>query len=162
VIDIGRDDAAAARHLLAHEFRRDKERHRRAEALAVFARGLRGFEHFFAAEIFALGDVDHFLGDDSGARPFELSQGVRGTFPSPLWGGVRGGGGVRLARRPPSLTLPRKGGGNRNAAHRPRRVRETPREMLAAGIAVVDRLDRPAVVVLDAAARLHPFDARAL
>jgi hypothetical protein len=34
--------------------------------------------------------------------------------------------------------------------------------MLATGIAVIDRLDRPAVIVLDAAARLDPFDARAV
>jgi hypothetical protein len=84
-------------------------------------------KHLLAAEIFALGDVDHFLGDHAGARPFELRQRMRG-----------------------------------DALHRPRRVRETARQMLAAGIAVVDRLNRPAVIVLDAAARLDPFDARAL
>jgi hypothetical protein len=33
--------------------------------------------------------------------------------------------------------------------------------MLAADIAVVDRLDRPALIFLDAAALTHPFDPRA-
>ena len=42
-----------------------------------------------------------------------------------------------------------------------RRVGEIARQMLAADIAVVDRLDRPAFVLLDAAAFLHPFDAGA-
>jgi len=50
-------------------------------------------------------------------------------FPSPLWGGVRGGGrslgqdwSVKL--RPPSLALPHKGGGNT-----PERVRENAAEL---------------------------------
>src|SRR6185295_8405728 len=46
--------------------------------------------------------------------------GTRGLFPSPLWGGVRGGGPniLRLPYRstdsvlPPSPTLPHKGGGS--------------------------------------------------
>jgi hypothetical protein len=35
-------------------------------------------------------------------------------FPSPLWGGVRGGGNPdgRRSAIPPSLSLPHKGGGN--------------------------------------------------
>src|SRR5712671_699232 len=41
----------------------------------------------------------------------------RGLLPSPLWGGAEGGGPKAKARPsrlapPPSLTLPRKGGGN--------------------------------------------------
>jgi ABC-type uncharacterized transport system substrate-binding protein len=48
------------------------------------------------------------------------------VFPSPLWGGVRGGGGWRNRSGPhshttvlrPSLTLPHKGGGNRLSLHR--------------------------------------------
>ena len=47
-------------------------------------------------------------------------------------------------------------------AQRPRRVGEIAREMLAGDIAVVDRLDRAAVIFLDAAALLDPFDAGAL
>ena len=47
-----------------------------AEALAVVVRGLRALEHLLAAEILALGDVDHLLGDDAGARPFELRDGL--------------------------------------------------------------------------------------
>ena len=112
---------------LAHEFRRDEQRHRSAEALAVVGAFLRDVEHCLAAEIFALGDVDHFLGDDALARPFELRH--------------------RLA-------------GQR--AHRARRVGEIPREVLAGDVAVIDRLDRAAVIFLDAAALLHPCDAGAL
>ena len=86
MIDVGRNDGAAARHLVAHEFRRDEQRHRSAEALAVVMGGLRDVEHFLAAEIFALGDVDHFLGDDAGARPFELGEGVLAVCSLPLEG----------------------------------------------------------------------------
>ena len=127
MIDVGRDDGAAARHLVAHEFRRDVKRHRRAEALAVLARGLRRLEHLLAAEIFALGDIDHFLGDDAGARPFELSERLVAVCSG--------------------------------TAQRPRRVRETAREMLAARIAVVDRFDGAALIFLDTAALLDPGDA---
>jgi hypothetical protein len=36
------------------------------------------------------------------------------VFPSPLWGGVRGGGNPNADRSgiPPSLSLPHKGGGD--------------------------------------------------
>ena len=131
-------------------------------------RGLRALQHHLAAEIFALGDVDHFLGDDPGAGPFELGEGF---FPSPLWGGARGGGremtcGRRRLRlrsrrclrlRP---TLPHKGGGS-DRPQRLRRIRKTPRQMLAADVAVVDRLDGAALVFLDAAAFAHPGGAPA-
>ena len=127
VIDVARNDGAAARHLVAHEFRRDEQRHRGAETFAVVMGGLRDVEHLLAAEIFALGDVDHFLGDDALARPFELRH--------------------RMAVEP---------------AQRARRIGEIARQMLAGGVAVIDRLDRPAVIFLDAAALLHPCDARAL
>src|SRR5690606_16391973 len=43
-----------------------------------------------------------------------------------------------------------------------RRVRKIAREVLAGDVAVVDRLDRAAFIFLDAAALLHPGDARAL
>src|SRR5215471_17126745 len=48
----------------------------------------------------------------------------RALFPSPLWGGVRGGGGAMSHRRrgialPPSPPLPHKGGGSRpSVCHR--------------------------------------------
>src|SRR4051812_8398542 len=89
----------------------------------------------------------------------------RGVFPSPLWGGVRGGGrSCFSAIRPPSLTLPHKGGGNGevrglNSAHRTWRVGEIAREVLARNIAVVDRLDRAAIVFLNPAALAHPISA---
>ena len=86
MIDVGRNDGAAARHFAAHEFRRDEERHGGAEAFAVVVRRLRALQHCLAAEIFALGDVDHFLGDDARTRPFELGEGEV-YFPLPLVGG---------------------------------------------------------------------------
>src|SRR5262249_58941777 len=117
VIDVGWNDGAAARHFAAHEFRRDVGRHRGAKTLAVGERGLGALELTLAAEIFALGDVDHFLGDHAGARPFELRQWVS----------------ITRANR----TLCRG---------------EIAGEVLAADIAVVDRLDGTPVVILDAAA----------
>ncbi len=127
VVDVGRDDGAAARHLVAHEFWRDEERHRGAKAFAVVMAFLRDVEHLFAPEIFALGDVDHFLGDDALFRPFELRDG-------------------RIAR----------------AAQRLWRIREIARQMFSGDVAVVDRLDRAALVFLDATALLHPCGAGAL
>ncbi len=126
VVDIGRNDGAAARDLAAHEFRRDEQRHRGAKALAVVMCGLGAVQLFLAAEVLALGDVDHFLGDDAGLGPLVL--------------------GDRLAVQ---------------RAPRFRRVGEIARQMLAGDVAVVDRLDRPAVVLLDAAAFFHPLDAGA-
>ena len=72
VVDVGRDDGAARGHFLAHELRRDERRQRRAEAFAVGQPRLGLVEHRPAAEVFAGRDVDHLLGDHTGARPFEL------------------------------------------------------------------------------------------
>ena len=126
MIDVGRDDGAAARDLGAHEFRRDEGRDRGAKAFAVGERRLGALELLLTPEVFALGDIDHFLGDDAGPRKFELRHGLAVLRP-----------------------------------HRLRRVGEGAREMLARDIAVIDRLDRPAFIFLDAAALLHPFRARA-
>src|SRR5712692_7760627 len=52
-------DGTPARHLAAHELGRDEQRHRGAEALAVGGRRLGPLEHLLAAEVLALGDVDH-------------------------------------------------------------------------------------------------------
>ena len=60
----------------------------------------------------------------------------------------------------PHPTLPHREGGRRSA-QRLRRVREIARQVLAADIAVVDRLHRAAVILLDAAALLHPGEAGA-
>src|SRR6185312_4329872 len=63
VIDIGRDDSAAASDLVTHEFGSDEGRDRRAKILAIGER-LRGLvEYGFAPEILALGDIDHLLRD---------------------------------------------------------------------------------------------------
>ena len=78
VIDVRGNDRAAARHFRAHELRRHEGRHRCAEALAVGERGLRALELDLAAEVLARRDVDHLLGDDAGARPFELGHRLAG------------------------------------------------------------------------------------
>ncbi len=137
MIDVARNDGASARDLAAHEFGRDEQRHGGAEAFTVVMRGLRAVEHGLAAEILALGDVDHLLGDDAGARPFELGDLPPYLFPA--CGGGWGGGG----------------------AQRPVRVGEVAGEVLAGHVAVVHRLDGAAFVFLDPAALAHPFDAGA-
>ena len=73
MVDVGRDDGAAARDFVAHEFRRDEGGQRRAKTFAVGDGCLRALQHFLAAEILALGDVDHFLGDDAGARRIRIA-----------------------------------------------------------------------------------------
>ena len=72
VVDVAGDDGAAARDLGAHEFRRDEGGDFGAKAFAVGERGFRAFELLLAAEVFALGDVDHLFRDDAGAGEFEL------------------------------------------------------------------------------------------
>src|SRR5262249_31136897 len=66
------DDGAAAGDLAADEFRCDEGGHRSAEAFAVGEGGFRALELLLAAEVLALRDVDHLLGDDAGAGEFEL------------------------------------------------------------------------------------------
>src|SRR5262249_58337650 len=60
------------RNLAAHEFRLDESRPRGAEALALGKRGLGALELLLATEVLAFGDIDHFLGDDAGARELQL------------------------------------------------------------------------------------------
>ena len=72
MVDVAGDDGAAARDLGADEFRRDEGGHFGAKAFAVGKGGFGAFELLLAAEVFALGDVDHLLGDDAGAGEFEL------------------------------------------------------------------------------------------
>ncbi len=64
MVDVGRDDGAAARDFGAHEFGRHQRGNVGAEALAV--------GKLRAAEILAHRDVFHLLGDDAGAGIFEL------------------------------------------------------------------------------------------
>ncbi len=70
MIDVGRDDGAAARDFLTNEFRRHLIGDIRAEGFAV--------GQSRAAEIFADRDIFHLLGDDSGARIFELCDALSG------------------------------------------------------------------------------------
>ncbi len=72
MVDVGRDDGAAARDFAAHEFRRDESGQRAAELLAVGQRRFGAVELLLAAEVLALGDVDHFLGDDAALAPIRI------------------------------------------------------------------------------------------
>ena len=79
MIDIGGDDGAAARDFAPHEFRCDERGQRGAEALPVFQPG-GGFAGLtLASDILAMGDEDHFLGDDPGPRQLELRHGTTGA-----------------------------------------------------------------------------------
>ena len=72
VVDVGGNDGAPARDLAAHEFRRD-EGGTAAPKLSPSASAASARSSLqLAAEILALGDVDHLLGDDAGARELEL------------------------------------------------------------------------------------------
>ena len=72
VVDVGRNDGAAAGDLGANEFRCDERRNFGAETFAVGDARLGLFQRLRAAEVFAVRDVDHFLGDDAGAGEFIL------------------------------------------------------------------------------------------
>ena len=72
VIDVGGDDGAPQRNLLAHEFGRDEFWNVGAETLAVGQTLGRAGHRGLPREILAMGDVDHLLGDDPGASEFEL------------------------------------------------------------------------------------------
>ena len=72
MVDVAGDDGPAARDLGADEFRRDEGGDFRAKAFAVGQCGFGAFELLLAAEVFALGDVDHLFRDDAGAGEFEL------------------------------------------------------------------------------------------
>src|SRR5579864_8250377 len=64
MIDIRRNDGAAARHLVAYEFRRDLVGDRRAEGISVSQRR--------APQILSRCDEFHLLGDDSCTGMVEL------------------------------------------------------------------------------------------
>ncbi len=72
MVDVGGDDGAAARDFGSHELRRHEVWERRAEALPAGETrlGLTGSAN--AAEILAMRDIGHLLGDDAGAGEFEL------------------------------------------------------------------------------------------
>ncbi|SSW71626.1 hypothetical protein AVE30378_04655 [Achromobacter veterisilvae] len=85
VVDIRRDDGAAARDLVAHELGRDGSRNGGAEGLArvlaqqaldhllaVGAAGAQRFQVLFAAQVFADGHEFHFRRDDAAARVVHL------------------------------------------------------------------------------------------
>ena len=72
VIDIGRNDRASTRDFVAHKFRRYEFGDVGAKAFAVGKTRFCGVERAVAAQIFAMRDIDHFFGDNSGAGEFEL------------------------------------------------------------------------------------------
>ena len=72
MIDVGGDDGAAARDLRANKLRRHEGGQARAEALAVGKPRFRFVDLPRAPDIFSMRDIVHLLGDDPGARQFEL------------------------------------------------------------------------------------------
>ena len=65
MIDIGGNNRAARRDFITDKFWRDESGNIRAEALPCRNAFFCALNHFFTAQIFALGDVNHFLGDDA-------------------------------------------------------------------------------------------------
>jgi hypothetical protein len=78
VVDVGRDDGAAAGDLAADEFGGDEGGDVCAEVFAIGAAFFRSSEHGFAADVLAVGDVGHLGGDDAGAGVLELGEGAAG------------------------------------------------------------------------------------
>src|SRR5215471_1741633 len=76
MVDVRRNDRAPARDFAAYEFRRDESGYRCAKALTIGKCGFRALQLLLASQVLTLGDVDHFLGDDAGTRPFELGYGL--------------------------------------------------------------------------------------
>ena len=72
MVDVAGDDGAAARDLGADELRRDEGGDFGAKAFAVGEGCFGTIELLLAAEVFALGDVDHLFRNDAGAGEFEL------------------------------------------------------------------------------------------
>jgi len=97
MIDIGGDDRAAARDLVADELRGDESGNRGAKTLAILEPCLRVFRHLLAAEIFPRGGKNHFLRDDPRRGQFILA--VTGRIRrDPLRGDrFAGHGGTRSA-----------------------------------------------------------------
>ncbi len=72
MVDIGRNDRKPVRHLLAHKFRRHKFRYGCPKTLP-FRQLVTGILYrLLAAQVFALRDIDHLFGDDTGARKLKL------------------------------------------------------------------------------------------
>src|SRR5690554_5224586 len=85
MVDVGRDDGAPSRHLVSHELWRDVfgqagtetlagvlAQHHVRHFLTFWARGAKGFDVFFAVQVFADGDVFHLRRDDAFARVVHL------------------------------------------------------------------------------------------
>ena len=78
VIDVGGNDRSPSRYFLAHEFRRDEFGDGCAEAFAIGETISSRFHRLLARQVLAMGDIDHFFGDDPGAREFELGDELAG------------------------------------------------------------------------------------
>src|ERR1051326_2270221 len=89
MVDVRRNDGAAAGDLGTDKFRRDEGWNFGAETFAVRDAGFRLLQCPRAAEVLAMRDVDHFLGDDAGARELILRHQLACRAP-PNPGGPRG------------------------------------------------------------------------
>ncbi|GBF27631.1 hypothetical protein MnTg02_02688 [bacterium MnTg02] len=72
MVDVRGDDRPAARHLVADKFGRDVLRQSGAETLAIFELIFGPIESGLASQILPVGDIDHLIGNDPGARAFKL------------------------------------------------------------------------------------------
>ena len=79
----------------ADKFWADEPGNPRPEALAGRQAGLGILEHLAPPKIFTLGNIDHFLGDHPGARPFKLRDTGRRACSLPPCGGGLGRGVAR-------------------------------------------------------------------
>ena len=134
VVDIGGDDGPAARHFAAHELRRDEGRQRRAEALPVFEARFRLIGLAPAADILAMGDIDHLARDNAGPRQFELGHRAAGKpaqrLPLDREGALEMGGAdiaVVLGPNRPALDRSRPRRAPRSTAHAARAARASRR-----------------------------------
>ncbi len=79
MVDVRRDYGAAACDLVADELRGDEGGDGGTEILAVRPPLLRPRQHLLPAQILAMGDVDHLLGDDPRARELVLRDRLAGA-----------------------------------------------------------------------------------
>ncbi len=109
VVDVGGDDGAAAGDLVAHELGGDEGGDLGAEGLAVLQALLGALQHGGAAEVLAVRDVAHLLGDDPGAG--ELVLGDRLALAADQQGGLGGAWGDQTVAGGAAVVLGLHGAG---------------------------------------------------